>query len=533
MENARRPSIFTSILPPLLLAALVVATQLRSGCFSAEFGDDESSHYISGLMIHDYLASGLHQGPLAYLKWYHSHYPLIGIGHWGPAFYGVEALWMTLFSPCRLSVLLLSAVLTTATAVLIRHYGTVHLKLSRTASFFAAAAFAVCSITQSGSSAVMLDIPVALCCLAALIAYNTYLATERWRFSLLFGAIAAVAMLIKGNGMLLALLPPLSILLNRRWHLLKRLSFWAPGLLAGLVVGPWYLVTFQSVAAGFRYRWGLDYSATAIAENAAILVQAVGPVVLILAVIGLAAGLRRTVAAPVGVNGALALLLAVWLFQSTVPAAIQDRYLAPLLPPLFLLAALGGQTMAQRLKRRAAEALIFSFTALSLLPSALAGDGKPRSGLRDLAKIVWLARTEENPVVLIAMRESNESAAIAELAMADPARPSLFAVRGSRLLGGGGYNRADYEARFSNIGQVGSAIGSANVPLVLLQADPDGWTHVAQVEETRLLAREPWRLLGSVPGDGQPIYLYALPPAAGKAADIAQWLIVTGPRALQ
>jgi hypothetical protein len=167
------------------------------------------------------------------------------------------------------------------------------------------------------------------------------------------------------------------------------------------------------------------------------------------------------------------------------------------------------------------------------LPSALADEGKPRSGLRELATAVWAARAPNNPVVLIAMRESNESAAIAELAMADPARPSLFAVRGSRLLGGGGYNRTDYQAKFADAGQVAEAIGAADVPLVLLQADPGGWAHVAQVEEARLLAKEPWSLLASAQKDGLPIDLYALPPAAGRSADIPRWLIVTGPRALQ
>ena len=81
-----------------ILAALVLAIQSGLGSFSAEIADDDTSHYISGLFIHDYFRAGL-PNPLNYLKLYHSHYPLLGFGGWGPAYYFVEAAWMFLFSP--------------------------------------------------------------------------------------------------------------------------------------------------------------------------------------------------------------------------------------------------------------------------------------------------------------------------------------------------------------------------------------------------------------------------------------------------
>ncbi|TAL04117.1 MAG: phospholipid carrier-dependent glycosyltransferase [Rhodospirillaceae bacterium] len=445
---------------------------------------------------------------------------------------------MTIFSPSRVSVLLLSTVLTAATATLIYYYGTTQLKLGRLASFFAAIAFVICRITQEGSSAVMLDIPITLCAFLALIVYVRYLDTERWIYSVLFGVIAAMAMLIKGNGALLALLPPFVIVLSRRWALMGRFSFWAPALVVALLAAPWYILTYGQIAAGFRYSWGAEYSRVAIVENSKILLSALGPVVVLLTGIGLVSGGRRgSIFPPSGFNGVVALLAAVWVFQSTAPAAIQDRYLAPLLPPLFLLAALGGQVVAGTLERRVvarvAGPLVFALILMTMLPSALNAEVKPQLGFRELAKTVWANRISENPVVLIAARGRAEVAAIAELAMMDPARPSLFAVRGSRLLGGGGYNRQDYLPKFADADQVAAEIDRYHIPLVLYQVDPGGWMHVAQVEAVRSHATDSWKLLGTAGTAESPVDLYKLPQAIGQEADVKLLLELASPKALQ
>src|ERR1019366_1156413 len=65
----------------ILLLALVIVLQIRSNAYVAEFGIDEAAHYVSGLMVHDYLRDGM-GSPVAFLRNFHSHYPLVGIGHW-------------------------------------------------------------------------------------------------------------------------------------------------------------------------------------------------------------------------------------------------------------------------------------------------------------------------------------------------------------------------------------------------------------------------------------------------------------------
>ena len=152
----------------LVLAGVVILLQLHANAYSAEFGDDEASHYVSGLMIHAYLTTGLSNGPLSpflFLKNFHSHYPLVGIGHWGPVFYIAEALWMLPFGCGRISVLLLSAAVTSAIGLIC--YVVAAPRVGRTIAMLIALAFVASRVAQEGSAYIMLDAPITMLTLLA------------------------------------------------------------------------------------------------------------------------------------------------------------------------------------------------------------------------------------------------------------------------------------------------------------------------------------------------------------------------------
>lgn len=521
----------------VLLTALTLYLQLRNNAFGAELPDDEASHYISGLLIRDYLLSGFQQSPIAYLTNYHAHYPLVGIGHWGPGYYLAEAAWFLVFPPTIQSAILLSTAITVATAGVIYLFAVRKLQLNPVLAAGAGALFVLTPLVQSGSSTIMLDVPIAFLTICAAYAYTTYLESESPWAAAAFGLIAATAILTKGNGALLALTPPLAVLATGRWVLLRRWSFWLPAAIVLVLAGPWTLFTYGQVAAGFRYAWGVTYSTVATIENTNILLRNVAAPVLILAVLGVVAAVRdRGSPRRLAARMLIATLASVWIFQTLVPAAIQDRYLAPLIPPVVLLAALGADLLTSRWTGRArlgASALAAAVLLIAALPVALSMTPRPSLGIRELAALVWAEKPPANPVVLISAKSSSEAAAIAELAGADPHRPSLFAVRGSRLLGGGGYNRTDYVAKFASSGEVAGQIERMRVPLVLYQDDPGGWKHVAQVEQVREAAHPGWRLLGRAGTNASSISLYALPEAADASADLDAWVAMTRPRQLQ
>ena len=522
----------------IALAALTFALQIRLHAYSADFGQDEASHYISSLAIHDYLRSNIGSSPLAFLKSFHAHYPLVGIGHWGPFYYGVAAVWMLVFSTTLASVMALSATVTTVTAFFI-------LSLSRKVSgrwpaLCAAFAFILAPLVERGSGRLMLDIPITLMCLAALYAYARYLREGLLRHSIAFALVASAAMLIKGNAGCLAFVPPLSILFARRWDLLRRPSFWAPLLIVALLVGPWYLLTFKLVAAGFRYTWGLEYVATAIVANSRFLWDSLGPAILGASALGFFDTMARswrgqdvsvlTVACALGV--------ADWTFQCVVPAAIQDRYLAPLLPPLLLLAGNGIVAVARWSSQHLAvrvKAMLALLLVLGVVPAAMAVPPKASLGFVTMAPQLFRSLPDNNRTVLIVTNGRGEAAGLAALAMYDPNRPSIFAVRGSRLLGGGGYNNSEYRPRFQTIPEVMAAIDAYSIPLVLYHPNfPDSaaWAHVNQVEDASHLYAARWQQVEETPSLGAPIILFRLPENAAKPQPVGHLLALSAPKRL-
>ena len=104
----------------LVIVLAVGAIQIQSGARGAGFGahPDEASHYMSGLMIRDYVANGS-GSPVEFAERYYLFHPYFAIGVWPPLFYGVEAGWMLLFGHERASIILLIGLIAGANALLI------------------------------------------------------------------------------------------------------------------------------------------------------------------------------------------------------------------------------------------------------------------------------------------------------------------------------------------------------------------------------------------------------------------------------
>jgi hypothetical protein len=522
------------------IVGLIVAIQIHMGSYSAEIVGDGTSHYITGLLVHDYIKAGF-PSPLVYLKTFHSHYPLVGIGHWGPVYYAVQAVWMLLFSTGRTSVLLLTASITAGTAVAL--YAFCRSWTSLPFALLAALAFIAMPVVQESSGEVMLDIPIALLCFIAMWIYVKYVETGRAAFSALFGLIASVAMLVKGNAGCLVLLPPLTVLLERRFDLLIKPSFWLPIPIVATLSVPWYLFTYGLVAAGFRYHWGLVYTTIATATNFQVLRANAGPLLITLALLGAFDALRRGRKVS-RLTGPLALFLSVWIFQTVIPVALQGRYLVPLMPPLIILAIRGAQigialisTGIERLRLEGRYETMISLVmvlilGLSILSPALAAKTREYIGFSELAHEVWRQRIPSNPSVLIVTNNDAEGTAIAELAMNDPQRPSIFAIRGSRLLGAGGYNNQDYLPRFKTAEEIMREIDNYDIPLVLFRSDPtvSAWAHIGLAQEAQRLYPDRWELIYRNREASPEISLYRIRGNARKTADLKKLLALSAPQ---
>src|SRR5215831_17422898 len=65
----------------LALLAVVILLQWLGSAYSSEFsGADEPAHFITGLMIRDYVASGFPDSPVTYAEKFYVHYPRVAFG---------------------------------------------------------------------------------------------------------------------------------------------------------------------------------------------------------------------------------------------------------------------------------------------------------------------------------------------------------------------------------------------------------------------------------------------------------------------
>src|SRR4051794_5926406 len=142
-DARKRPSFWRDILVWFLLLAAVVSLQLASGAYQGEFGGypDEPAHYVTALMLRDYVVHFHLESPLRFAENYYHHYPKVAFGHWPPFFYIVQATWMALFSAARSSVRLEMACTTALLAFGIFREGR---KLFSTPLAIAGALLAVC-----------------------------------------------------------------------------------------------------------------------------------------------------------------------------------------------------------------------------------------------------------------------------------------------------------------------------------------------------------------------------------------------------
>ena len=432
-----RRSLVLQVTVVLLLVVTAIALQSLRGAYTSGFGadPDEPAHYVTGLLVRDYLAQGLSQHPMPFAENYYIHYPRVALGQWPPGFYAIQAAWTLPFGASRASVITLMATLSALLAALL------FFATRRTHGLPIALASALLllalPLVQVYSGAIMTEIPLALACFAAVLAFGKFLDTGANRYCMLFGAFAVAAMYTKGDGLALALVPPLALLITRRWSLLKRPVLWGTGIAVGLITAPWYLLTLDRVSNTWVGTSGttLQYAQEAVPFYLATLFGMGGPIV---GVIGLG-GLVATIFSPARLNigvAAVGLLAGALAIHGLIPSSTSERHMVMAAPALMLFFATGLRlllTCIRRLPDRAATAGIAVSVLLLTASYISATPHKEWSGFEHAAKKITSDELLASRAILVSSESVVDGILIAEAAMYD-ARPGRIMLRADRIL---------------------------------------------------------------------------------------------------
>jgi len=466
---------------------------------------DDGAHYVSSAMVAHWLSTGM-GSPMDVALDYNSHYPLVSIGLWGPAFYGIFGFLIAVLGGGKVIALgVMAAVIATLAALTA---WSVAQLASRPMAWAAAALVAVLPLSIDQSLAFGLDAPVAVAICASVFALGHFLFNGSRAALLLFAVLSLVGLLTKGNAIALYLYGPLVLALSKRSRALRDWRLWLAVISVSVVALPWYIYSYGLTSRGFRAPWGWDFTSQALLSNLVLLYATTGPVLLFLAVLGGWRGFTQGGVAAISLAGAIS----VYLFQSIVPASINARYLFPMLPFVVVLAACGAKlaldATAPRLRKPSAIGLVV-LLVLSLVTLTYP-QMKAYHGFGGAADAARRLLPSQNRTILIVGFDVVETTFIAEAAMLQPVKPDLHIIRGSRLLGGGGYNNFEYEPRFNAVEQVAAELAAYHVPMVVISAADRAsrWLHISQVQALLDQPASGWRLAWQSDGsDDVRIYL--------------------------
>jgi hypothetical protein len=204
---------------------------------------DETRHALNGVFVLDLVRDHPWSWPLQYSFQYYGKYPAIAIGHWPPAFYGVEAAFYWVFGLApwvsRLAVLPFAILAAVSWYRIVRCHAPPELAWSSTIIY---ACLPSIFLYQQ---ATMLEIPTLALCLAAIYCWLRTLHTERpaWIYGTAF--FSAWALLTKQTALFLGPLFLLHLVVERKWLLLRSKHLYIALTAAGAAVVPWYLTALR------------------------------------------------------------------------------------------------------------------------------------------------------------------------------------------------------------------------------------------------------------------------------------------------
>jgi len=351
-----------------LLSALAMGIFIQAGgAFSSDLGGDpdEAAHAVTALMVRDYLMEGLGWPPMKFARTYYDDFPRVALGHYPPLYYLLAA--PPLMPQPSVKVLLVLQALTLAGLATLT-YVIGGRMLSRPLAAAAGLGLLALPVALKLALHVMSDILLALFCLWAALLWAWYLRAPSVRRALVWGCVAAAAILTKGSGMGLCLLPPLGTLLARRWRLVFSWSWWCAALPVALLAGPWMLYSAKISQEGMTQLSPAQYFLEAVPFHLKALPTVFGWPLTVFATLGLIAAVvaacRRKLSLSPEAASLAAMFCGILLVLLLVPVGLSTRYMLTLAPPVMLLAAawLNAFSVAQCMK--AVVMLVASFAAL-------------------------------------------------------------------------------------------------------------------------------------------------------------------------
>jgi CheY-like chemotaxis protein len=484
----------------LLFFVLSLCQTWRLGGFHSDLGGDpdEGAHAVTALMISDYFTKGLPQGgaPLAFAEHYYQTFPKVALGHYPPGYYLPAAAALTLWCDSRSLILLqclLVAFLGLATFLIVSYAWAGQGRVM--VSILTALTVILHGEVARVSVHVLADLMLILLVLTAAFCWMAWMEKPAWKKSLLFGFVAAAAILTKGSALGLAGIPVFSVLLTRRWKDLKTLSWWGAGIPVALFAAPWMLWSVRFTQEGFTGDSPAAFFIKAVGEYATMAPWFFGwPLLLGIAVVAVRALMGRVDAFRASL---IATCLGMQGIAMVVPAGFSPRYLLPSLIPVLVLVVLEVPRWLHEVRAKVFASLLLIVT------TALLWRDKTKD-VHGFAKAIEAATAEGQRAWLVSSDGRGEGAMIAAAAFRTPDRiaTTRCILRGSKEIADTDWVGSHYETKFANDAALLAHLDKAEVDVVFVDLSmpvDQQKPHETKLKQALATAPQVWEKLPDQP----------------------------------
>lgn len=476
---------------------VAVAIQIAAGAFQSERGlySDEAAHFMNGLLIRDYIRDGLGTSPLAFAREYYQSYPKIAPLMWPPLFHGVLGLALLPgWPPMPTAILLLGAC--TAWAAW-RLYFLTRECASTSVALGTAGLFLATPAVVNLSSSVMVDILIATLALEASYWLGRYWISLRVADAAIFGLMAALACLAKGNGIAVVLAPFFMLVLTGRLDILKRSGLYVAGAIVVALAVPFLAIAYRLDAAlGDFGPLSTPIVLDRVRFYSLHIWTQLGTLPLLLAGVGIIAVLARPswLKRPAHAQG-LALLstvLGALAFHLFSPHLLShQRYITLALGPILGLAAFGVTTGTRGIASPAVRwgTQLMIFVVMAVVHFATEPLPKAQAPLGYRSVVSFLASHEELAAkrLLVISNEQGEGACVVEVAVLN-VRPRPMVIRGSKLMASDDWMGRNLRMRYTSAEAALADLEAMHVDVVILDESPESrqlpyWAQVQEIAE--------------------------------------------------
>lgn len=423
------------------IGVILLAVQISGRAFESEFAGypDESAHFVSGLMIYDYLVA-FPPHPVAWAGQYYLHYPKVAIGHWPPGYPALEAFWWLILGPSRFTSMLLQWTIGLAALAILYRLARSLLPFPVTLGIVALTI--ATPVFQQSLEQTMAD----LCCLlwSLLLMHATVRLVRRQdgiALSMVVLWLAAAAM-TKGTAVFLAPVPAIALLVSRqpiripmRWLVVAGCG--------ALAAAGWYL------AMGGVAAWG--GMSTNVPWPGPVIGHLAGWGVLAVAALGISRSGLAMVA-----GSMIASMLVVSL---VVRAAREERHWIIVMPAILILAGFGFV----RFRSPWMKGLLLA-AGLALFPYTWQRQPQQRFS-------ALLRRLQRPARMLVSSTGSGEGPWIAVTSLAER-RPGSFVTRASKVLVEEGWNGEGYHLLTPSTDAILQRLDELDLDTVILDSPP-------------------------------------------------------------